>query len=159
MTTRLKMAEMGACGSTRPVGRDSRGLRRREGHAGGQRPGLGMVLELVALHDVRAVGHIDGHDDRRRERQHEGEDEGEAVAAEERRPQRPDGRAEGEAADLEGAVVAEGLATLVGVGRVHDHAARGRVEEAGRGAGDEAQDEERREAGEEERQEAGDGEG
>ena len=112
--------------------------------------------ELRCLDDVWMGRQRDGQHDHRHDGQDGGEDEGEGVAAEDGRTQRADGRAEDEAADLEGAVVAECFTPLVRLRGVHDHAAGRRVVHADGRPGQETQDELRREGREEDGQQADD---
>ena len=114
--------------------------------------------ELGCLHDVWMGGQRDDQHDHRHDGQDGGEDEGEGVAAEDGRTEGADGRAEDEAADLEGAVVAERFTPLVRLRGVHDHAAGRRVVHADGRPGQEAQDELRRERREEDGQQADHGE-
>ena len=119
------------------------------------RLGLGIVLELGRLDRVRLGLEVAQQHDHA----HQREDapvkiEGEGVATDDGGADTADGRTDDEAGDLEGAVEAEGLAALVGIGGVDDHAARGRVVGRRRQAGQEAQDHEGREGREEDRQHA-----
>ena len=117
-----------------------------------------MVLELGRLHDVRTGWQVPGQHHRGGHGRDGREQERKGVASEDDAADGTDGRADGEATHLERAVEAEGLAALVRIGRLDEHAACRGLIHAGRRARDEAQREERREAREEERQEAGHGE-
>ena len=137
---------------------DGHRLRSGVGHPGGRGSGVRVMDELGCLHDVWMGGQRDDQHDHRHDGQDGGEDEGEGVAAEDGRTEGADGRAEDEAADLEGAVVAEGFTPLVRLRGVHDHAAGRRVVHADGRPGHEAQDELRRERREEDGQQADHGE-
>ncbi len=97
--------------------------------AGGKRLGLRVVDQLVILYDVGMRGELSREDDRADHGEQARDHEREGVAVEEHGPQTAQGRPDDEAADLEGRVEAEGLASLVVLGAVDDRAARGRVVE------------------------------